>query len=130
MLSLIEYWHGGVLISMYHAQPYTRDCKALIMHTFIQYFLFHYMEPGTHVHRLKFACAFLHTCIVSVQICSIPASLSDEQKPKEAGLTSAGQGDAGRMQEFSKGGGHHRGWVREGDVPPPARSAEAFEITD
>ena len=32
----------------------------------------------------------------------------------------------GRIQEFRKGGGTGRGWVREGDVPPPARSAEAF----
>ena len=37
----------------------------------------------------------------------------------------------GQIQEFRKGGGgggggHRRGWVREGDVPPPARSAEAL----
>ena len=25
---------------------------------------------------------------------------------------------------------HQRGWVREGDVPPPSRSAEAFENID
>ena len=34
------------------------------------------------------------------------------------------------IQEFRKGGGWtrggKRGWVREGDVPPPARSAEVF----
>ena len=45
----------------------------------------------------------------------------------------------GRIQEFFKGGGTvkksykkwawipRRGWVREGDMPPPARSAEAFD---
>ena len=45
----------------------------------------------------------------------------------------------GRIQEFFKGGGTvnksykkvgvdpKRGWVREGDMPPPARSAEAFD---
>ena len=48
----------------------------------------------------------------------------------------------GRIQEFFKGGGGggtvnksykkvgvnpKRGWVREGDMPPPARSAEAFD---
>ena len=39
----------------------------------------------------------------------------------------------GRIQEFRKGGGGGgggggtgRGWVRKGDVPPPARSAEAL----
>ena len=34
------------------------------------------------------------------------------------------------IQEFRRGGGWtrggKRGWVREGDVPPPARSAEVF----
>ena len=40
----------------------------------------------------------------------------------------------GRIQEFRKGGGGGggggggtgRGWMRERDVPPPARSAEAL----
>ena len=29
-------------------------------------------------------------------------------------------------RNLGRGGGTGRGWVREGDVPPPARSAEAL----